>query len=157
MKSWKLLILLLYIFIILYADRIFPTSFLGRVRFYSYFLEPWLIPFIYLFIWMYLFIFGHVGSLLLCMGFLYLWCVGATLLFCAAPSLGWPLLLRCTGSRVNAQKLWCMGLVAPWRVESSWQGTGPLSLALAGRFSTTGPLGKSWLIPSKDDRKGLEK
>ena len=120
MKSWKLLILLLYIFIILYADRIFPTSFLGRVRFYSYFLEPWLIPFIYLFIWMYLFIFGQVGSLLLCMGFLYLWCVGATLLFCAAPSLGWPLLLRCTGSRVNAQKLWCIGLVAPWRVESSW-------------------------------------
>ena len=49
MKSWKLFILLLYVFIILYADRIFSTSFLGQVRFYSYFLEPWLIPFFFFF------------------------------------------------------------------------------------------------------------
>ena len=155
MKSWKLLIFLLYIFIILYADRIFSTSFLGWVRVYSYFLEPWLIPFI--FFLMYLFIFGRVGSLLLCMGFLYLWCVGATLLFCAASSLGWPLLLWSTGSRVKAQKLWCMGLVAPWRVESSWTRDWP-SLFCTGRqilnYWTTREV---WLIHSKDDRKDLKK
>ena len=106
---------------------------------------------------MYLFIFGRVGSLLLCMGFLYLWCVGATLLFCAASSLGWPLLLWSTGSRVKAQKLWCMGLVAPWHVESSWTRDWP-SLSCTGRqilnYWTTREV---WLIHSKDDRKDLKK
>ena len=72
------------------------------------------------FLRIYLFTFGCVGSLLLCMGFLYLRCMGATLLFCAASSLEWLLLFWSTGFRVKAQKLWCMGLVAQWHVESSW-------------------------------------
>lgn len=57
---------------------------------------------------------------------------------------------------MNAQKLWCMGLVAHGVWNLPGQGTEPLSLALASRLSTTGPLGKSWLIPSKDDRKDLK-
>ena len=82
--------------------------------------------FIYLFS---LFIFGRVGSSLLCAGFLQLWRVGATphcsawashcsgFSCCGAPALG------ARASVVVAhglQQLWHAGLVAPQHVGSSW-------------------------------------
>ena len=87
-----------------------------------------------------LFIFGCVGSSLLCTGFLQLRRVGAySSLRCTGFSLLWLLLLRSTGSRhagfsscgtwaqqlwlvgsrAQAQQLWRTGLVAPWHVRSS--------------------------------------
>ena len=39
-----------------------------------------------------------------------------------------------------------MGLAVPWRVESSWTGIEPVSLALIGRFLSTVSPGKSWII-----------
>ena len=87
-----------------------------------------------------LFIFGCIGSLLLCVGFsLVAVSGGYSSLQCAGFSLRWLLLLRSMGSRhagfsscgtrakqlqlagcrVQAQQLWCMGLVAPWHVGSS--------------------------------------
>ena len=86
----------------------------------------------------YLFIFGCVGSLLLCAGFLQLRRAGATLR-CVGFSLRWLLLLRSTGSRhtgfsscgsraqqlwhvgcrAQAQQLWRTGVVAPWHMGSS--------------------------------------
>ena len=74
-----------------------------------------------------LFIFGCVGSLLLCTGFLQLWRAGATLLHCTGFSLRWLLLLRSTDSRrvgfsscgTWVLQLWRTGLVAPWHVGSS--------------------------------------
>ena len=85
------------------------------------------------------FIFGCIGSLLLCTGFLWLRRAGATLRCsvrashcsgfscCRAWALGvWASVVvarvfsSCgSGSRVQAQQLWCMGLVAPWHVGSS--------------------------------------
>ena len=82
-------------------------------------------------IFIYLFIYGCIGSSLLHAGFLQLWCT--------CFSLRWLLLLwsmgsRCegfsscgmqcqqlwfVGSRVQAQQLWHKGLVAPWHVGSS--------------------------------------
>ena len=91
--------------------------------------------FIYLF-----FIFGCIGSVLLCMGFLQLRRAGATLhctawtsrcsgfSCCGARALGTRASvvvarelqqLWLTGSRAQAQQLWCTGLVAPWHVGSS--------------------------------------
>ena len=46
----------------------------------------------------------------------------------------WPQWLLLSGSRAQAQWLWCVGLVALWHVGS---GIEPLSPALAGRFFTT--------------------
>ena len=79
----------------------------------------------------YLFIFGCVGSLLLSAGFLQLRRVGATLLRRAGFSLRWLLFvaehgfqarrlqqLWLTGSRAQTQKLWRTGLVAPPHVGS---------------------------------------
>ena len=78
------------------------------------------------------FIFGYVGSSLLHMGFLYLWRVGATLrcgvrLLIAVASLccrAWALgsgasVVWLAGSRVQAQYLWRVGLVALRHVGSS--------------------------------------
>ena len=56
--------------------------------------------------------FGSAGSLLMCKGFLQLWCPGF--------SLQWLLLLQSMGCRAQAQQLRLMGLVAPKPVESSW-------------------------------------
>ena len=78
------------------------------------------------------FIFGCVGSSLLHAGFLQLWRVGATL-HCGARAShcsgfsccrAWPLgtqtqQLWLSGSRVQAQQLWCTGLAAPRHVGSS--------------------------------------
>ena len=66
-----------------------------------------------------LFVFGCVGSLLLCAGFLWLWRAGATLRWGAGFSLRWLLLLQSTGSRHTgfsscgtwAQSLWLTGSV----------------------------------------------
>ena len=88
----------------------------------------------------YLFIFGCVGSSLLHTGFLqFVASGGYSLLWCACFLLRWLLLLwsmgsrhagfnSCgtraqqlwlVGSRLQAQQLWCKGLVAPWHVGSS--------------------------------------
>ena len=68
----------------------------------------------------YLFIYGCVGSSYLCEGFLQLWQVGATLHRGARAShyRG----LSCFGAQApdaQAQQLWLTGLVAPWHVGSS--------------------------------------
>ena len=102
-----------------------------RGNFFSFFL-------IHLFVC--LFIYGCVGSLLLRTGFLQLLRAGATLCCTAWAShcggfsccTTWALgtqasvvvalglqQLWLTGSRAQAQQLWCMGLVAPWHVGSS--------------------------------------
>ena len=48
-----------------------------------------------------------------------------------------------SGSRALTQKLWLMGLIAQWRVRSSWiKPVSPASPAQAGRFFTTEPPGK---------------
>ena len=85
----------------------------------------------YKFIYLFLFIFC-VGSSLLCAGFLQLQRAGATLCcgvqasHCGGFShcRAWALGMRAqqlwlTVSRMQAQQLWCMGLVAPWHVRSS--------------------------------------
>ena len=41
------------------------------------------------------------------------------------------------------RNLWCMGLVAPWHGESFQTRIKPMPSALAGRFLSTVPLGKS--------------
>ena len=91
-------------------------------------------------------IFGCAGSLLLRVCFLQLWRVGATFLCGSQAS-------QCSG--FSYCRAWApehrlsinscgTGLVAPWHVETS-QGPGikPTSPALAGRFLTTRPPGKS--------------
>ena len=75
-----------------------------------------------------LFIFGCAWSALLQGLFLQLQWVGATLqlwcsgfAFCRARAPGtWAQSSWLPGARVQAQKLWCTGLVAPQRVGSSW-------------------------------------
>ena len=68
----------------------------------------------------YLFIFGCVGTSFLCEGFLQLWRAGATLHRRARAShcRG---LSRCGAQAPDAQAqyLWLTGLVAPWHVRSS--------------------------------------
>ena len=95
--------------------------------------------FIYLFnnsFILFLFIFGCIGSLLLRTGFLQLRRAGATLR-CGAQASHWGGFscygawasivvarrlqqLWLMGSRTQAQQLWCMGLVAPRHMGSSW-------------------------------------
>ena len=76
-------------------------------------------------LFIYLFIFGCVGSSFLCVGFLYLRRVGATLHHSARASHGCGLSccsLSCCGAQapnVQAQYLWLTGLVAPQHVGSS--------------------------------------
>ena len=87
----------------------------------------------FFFNYFYLFIFGCVGSSLLCMGFLQLRQAGATLhcsarashcsgfSCCGAQALGVQAQqLWLMGYRAQAQQLWHTGLVAPWHVGSSW-------------------------------------
>ena len=92
------------------------------------------------FIYLFVCLFGCVGSSLLCTGFLQLWRAGATLhcsawashcsgfSCCRARALGvWASVvvaqaqqLWLAGSRAQAQQLWRTGLVAPRPVGSSW-------------------------------------
>ena len=51
-----------------------------------------------------------------------------------------------SGSRAQAQQLWCTGLVVPRHVVSSRPGIEPMSPALAGGFLTTVPPGKSFSL-----------
>ena len=53
--------------------------------------------------------------------------------------------LCCRGQTLAAQAqwLWFVGLIPPWHVESSGPGVEPMSPALAGRFLSTMPPGKS--------------
>ena len=126
---------LLYVFFPLQKSELMLCLVSQGADDYFYFLK-------YLFI--YLFIFGCVGSLLLRAGFLQLQRAGTTLgcseqashcggsSCCAAWALGaW------------AQQLWRTGLVAPRHVGSSRTGLEPMSPALAGRFLTTAPPEKS--------------
>ena len=118
--------------------------------------------FIYKFI--YLFIFGCVGSLLLCAGFLQLWQAGATLhcgvrashcggfSCCGARALGaWASVvvafrLSSCGSRALEHRLsscgaWASLLCSMWDLPGL--GIEPMTPALAGGFLTTAPPGKS--------------
>ena len=101
----------------------------------------------------YLLIYVCFGSLLLCVVFLQLLQLGDTLhcdvwasLFggysCRARA--WSLCLA--DSRAQAQQLWHMGVVAPWHMESSLFRDETLSPALAGRFLSTVPRGKSLFV-----------
>ena len=118
--------------------------------------------FVFLIYLFYLFIFGCIGSSLLCTGCLLLWHVGATLRWSEWASHCGGLSLQSTGyrcsglsscstrahqlwlvdPRVQAQQLWCMGPVAPPHVGSSWTRDRPMSPALAGGSLTTAPTGK---------------
>ena len=51
---------------------------------------------------------------------------------------------KLSGSRVQAQWLWHMGLVALQHVESFGPGIQPMAPALAGRLLTSRPPGKSF-------------
>ena len=51
-----------------------------------------------------------------------------------------------TGFRRLGSVAVAMGLIAPWRVESSWMGLNLVSPALAGEFLTSGRSGKSQLF-----------
>ena len=115
----------------------------------------------------YLFIFGCVGSSLLCAGFLQLRRAGATLhcgvcashcsgfSCCAAPSMGAQASvvvargLSSCGSRALECRLSSYGAGAQL-LRSMWDHPGPglepVSPALAGRFLTTAPPGKSQVI-----------
>ena len=61
-------------------------------------------------------------------------------------SLWWLLLSQSTGSRAQAQWLWCMGLVALQQGGLPNPGIEPVFPVLAGRLSTTGPPQKSLQI-----------
>ena len=109
----------------------------------------------------YLFIFGCVGSLLLCTGFsLVAESGGYSLLQCAGFSLWWLLLLRSMGCRhagFSSCGVWALEcrlnscgtraqlLCGMWDLPGP--GLEPMSPALAGGFLTTAPPGKS---PSYD-------
>ena len=96
---------------------------------------------IHLFI--YLFIFGCVGSSFLCEGFLWLWRAGATLhrgrgpLTVAASLVVEHRLQTRTPSSCGSRAQLLRGMWDPPR-----PGLEPVSPALAGRFSTTAPPGK---------------
>ena len=109
-----------------------------------------------LFILFYLFLFGCVGSSLLHAVFLQLQRVGTTLRggarasycsgfsCCGARARGTRAQqLWLAGSRVQAQQLWRMGLVALRMWDLPGPGLEPVSPALAGGFLTTVPPGKS--------------
>ena len=132
--------------------KIQPGIFLGK---------GWYFLFVCLFVMIYLFIFGCVGSSLLYAGFLVAASGGYSLLRCMGFSLQWLLLLQSTGfSRCGtwAQLLRRVGSVVTVRRLSScgaqasllhgmWDlpgpGLEPGSPALAGGFLSTAPPGKS--------------
>ena len=79
-----------------------------------------LIKFFFNFIYLFIFIYGCVGSLLLCEGFsLVVASRGHSSLRCTGLSLLWPVLLRSTGSRRAGSVIVAHGLVAPRHVGSS--------------------------------------
>ena len=87
--------------------------------------------------------FGCAGSSLLRGLFLVVVRGGCSSLRWVGFSLQWPLLFRSTGSKAcGPQQLRGMGLAALRRVGSSWTGIDPMSPALAGGLSTTGPPGE---------------
>ena len=92
----------------------------------------------------YLFIFGHTGSLLPCLGFPHLWWPGATLLQCADFSLQRLLLLWSMVSRVPGLSSCGAWAQLPWGM---WDPPGPgvelVSCSLVGILPTTEPPGKS--------------
>ena len=107
-------------------------------------------------LFIYLFIYGCVGSSLLCSSFLQLGGAGATLhcgtqashcggfSCCGAQALSVRAQqLWLAGSRVQAQQLWRTGSVAPGMWDLPGPGVEPVSPALAGRFLTIAPPGKS--------------
>ena len=105
-------------------------------------------------LFIYYFIFGFTGSLLLCVGSLYLWPAGPLLLAVAGFSPRWLPLLWSTGSRctgfssgsTQAQRAWCV-LPGMWNLPRP--GVEPVSPGLAGRFVSTVLPGKSqptWFI-----------
>ena len=83
------------------------------------------------FLKLYLSMFGCIGLLLLQAGFFQLRWVRATLLWRPGRH-----------QSAGFWQLWCTGLVAPGHVGPSWA-RDPTRVALAGRFLTTGPPGKS--------------
>ena len=119
-------------------------------------------------IYLFLFIFGCVGSLWLCAGFLMGLSRGYSLLRWAGFSLRWLLLLRSTGSRhmgfsscgtraqqlwlvgsrAQAQQLWRTGLVACGTWDLPRPGLELVFPALAGGFLTTVSSGKprTWVL-----------
>ena len=76
--------------------------------------------FLFFFKYKFIYLLGCVGSSLLCAGFSLVAASGGySSLQCVGFSLWWLLLLWNTGSRAQAQQLWCTGLVALWHVGSS--------------------------------------
>ena len=66
-------------------------------------------------------------------------------------AVAFPVVLQSLGTWVSVfaacgPSMWCMGLVAPWHVESS-QTRDRMSLALAGGFLSAVPPGKSGIVP----------
>ena len=129
----------------------------------------YLVLFFFLNKFIYLFIFGCVGSLLLCAGFLQLRRAGATLCCgarashcggfscCGAQAVGsWASVvaarrLRSCGSwalecRFSSCGAWAQLLCGMWDLRRP--GMEPVSPALAGRLLTTAPPGKSWSFGS---------
>ena len=93
----------------------------------------------------YLFIFGCVGSLFLCEGFLQLWQAGPPFIAVRRPlTIAAPLVAE---RRLQTRRLSSCGSRAQ-SLRSMWDplrpGLEPMSSALAGRFSTTAPPGKPY-------------
>ena len=124
--------------------------------------ENWDLVIFFKFIYFNLFIFGCAGSSQLHGLSLAAENGGYSSLWCTVFSLWWLLLLQSmcsrhasfsscgtqaqqmwlTGSRVQAQQLWHMSLVAHGMWDLPGPGLKPVSLALAGSFLTTAPPGK---------------
>ena len=68
---------------------------------------------------------------------------GHSSLHCSDFSFWWLLLSHSTGSRAQAQRLWCMDLVAPWMWDLPRSGIQCMSPAWAGGFLSTEPPRKS--------------
>ena len=98
------------------------------------------------FTYLFIFSFGCTCSLLLSMGFLQLWRVGATLqLWCLGFSLWW-LLLWFPGSSMQAQLLWRMGLAALYHVGSSHTRDRNRVPCIARWILNHWTTGKPWLL-----------
>ena len=96
-------------------------------------------------LFVYLFIFGCTESSLLCVGFLLLWRVGATLCCDVWASHSRGFLLQSTGARCSGYSscgLWASLLHGMWNLPGP--GIEPMSPALAGELPSTIPSGKSW-------------
>ena len=113
----------IHIYVSILFQILFPYRLLQNIEYSSlcYTVNPCCLSiFFYKFIYFYLFIFGCVGSLFLCEGFLQLWRAGATLHRSARASQCRG--LSCCGAQApdaQAQQLWLTGSVAPRHVGSS--------------------------------------